>query len=213
MGSRGASSGGGGAGGMNPADIVSTESLISARGENQSGVDDTLTVARDIYDKYGITVTDFRVATLKGKSAKSVMGYYDGFDNLAINKAYFDSKKMDSAYDSCVKSGWHPPRGNKTGTEALVAHEMGHKLSDAMGKKLGYNINAVEGASSRIILEAKKNLGVKSVGDVRKKVSGYAKKNNAEAVAEAFADVYCNGKKASKESRAIVDVLDKYMRR
>ena len=35
----------------------------------------------------------------------------------------------------------------------------------------------------------------------------------AEALAEAFADVYCNGSKASKESKAIVDVMNSYLKK
>jgi len=46
----------------------------------------------------------------------------------------------------------------------------------------------------------------------QKAVSGYAEENNAECVAEAFADVFCNGKKAKAESRAIVSVLEKYLK-
>ena len=61
--------------------------------------------------------------------------------------------------------------------------------------------------------EAKKRLGAKSVDSVRSKISGYGKSSNAEAVAEAFADVYCNGKKASKESQTVVNILSEYLRR
>ena len=39
------------------------------------------------------------------------------------------------------------------------------------------------------------------------KISGYAKESNRECIAEAVADVYCNGSKAKKESRAIVNIL------
>ena len=44
------------------------------------------------------------------------------------------------------------------------------------------------------------------------KISGYAKTNPAETVAEAFCDVYCNGSKARKESKAIVNVIDGYLK-
>lgn len=44
------------------------------------------------------------------------------------------------------------------------------------------------------------------------KISGYATHSNAEAVAEAIADVYCNGKKAKSESKAIVNVMNKYLK-
>ena len=43
-----------------------------------------------------------------------------------------------------------------------------------------------------------------------KQISGYAQKNYAECVAEAVADYYCNGKKASKASRLIMDELRAY---
>lgn len=205
MGSRGASSGGatGGAGG----NILGTESLVSARESKQREVDDVLTVARDIYDEYGIIATDLQIATMD-KKGQSTMAYYDNEGNLAINESYFDSKKMDSAYDACVKAGFHPPRGNKSGIEATTAHEMGHRLTDELGKKMGHGDFAIDQASSKIIAEAKKRLGAKSVDSIRKKISGYAKQNNAEAVAEAFADVYCNGNKASRESRAVVSALN-----
>lgn len=33
-----------------------------------------------------------------------------------------------------------------------------------------------------------------------------------DAIAEAFADVFCNGNKATSESKAIVDVLNNYLK-
>ena len=44
------------------------------------------------------------------------------------------------------------------------------------------------------------------------KISGYATHSNAEAIAEAIADCYCNGKKAKSESKAIKGVIDKYLK-
>jgi hypothetical protein len=44
------------------------------------------------------------------------------------------------------------------------------------------------------------------------KISGYAKENARECIAEAFADVYCNGGRAKKESQSIVDVMNKYLK-
>ncbi len=43
-------------------------------------------------------------------------------------------------------------------------------------------------------------------------ISGYAKENNAECIAEATADVYCNGRKAKTESKAIVKALKKLIK-
>lgn len=52
MGGRGASSGGVAGGGMNPANITGTTSLISAREGKSSEVDMTLAVLRDVQDQY-----------------------------------------------------------------------------------------------------------------------------------------------------------------
>lgn len=216
MGGRGSSSSGGGAGGgrtggLNPKDIVSTTSLISARERLQAEVDQTLTVGRDVYEQYGVA-PNYDIATLKGKGI-STMAYYDANGNLAINKAYFDAKKMNDAYDRCVKSGFHPSRGDKTGLEAVTSHEMGHMLTDEIGKKLGLGSWQVDRVSTDIVKQASKKAGYGN--QTRKfisKISGYAKQDYAEAVAEAFADVYCNGKKARKESSAIVDVLNSYFK-
>jgi len=48
-----------------------------------------------------------------------------------------------------------------------------------------------------------KRIGVK-VNLMAGKISGYARYNYSETIAEASADVYCNGGRASKASRAIM---------
>lgn len=214
MGGRGSSSGGGGAsGGLNPANILGTESLVSAREGRTSEVDQILNVARDIENQYGVTVTELQVADIGGRQGSSVMAYYDEAGNLAINQKYFDSAKMDAAYDACVRSGWHPSRGSKTGLEATAAHEMGHRLTDVAGQKAGYGSWAIDKTSNEIIAQAKTRTGARSVDAVRSGISGYGKSSNAEAIAEAFSDVYCNGNRASRESRAVVNILGEWLRR
>lgn len=214
MGGRGSSSGGGGAsGGLNPANIRGTESLVSAREGARSEVDQVLNVARDIERDYGVTVSELQVADIAGRQGASVMAYYDTEGNLAINRNYFDSAKMDTAYDRCVDNGWHPSRGNKTGLEATAAHEMGHRLTDVAGQKAGYGEWSIDKTSNEIIAQAKTRMGARSVNDVRAAISGYGKSNSAEAIAEAFSDVYCNGNRASRASRTVVSVLEEYLRR
>lgn len=209
MGGRGSTSGGA-TGGLNGGNITGTVSLVSMRETNPTEVDDVLSVTRDVRDQYGVTATDLEVATIKGGAT---MAYYDYEGNLAINESYFDTNTMNKAYDACVASGFHPSRGSKSGIEATTAHEMGHRLTDVAGQKAGDGAWAIDKTSNSIIAEAKNRLGAKSVGDVRKGVSGYGESSNAEAIAEAFADVYCNGNKASRESRTIVNILDEYLRR
>lgn len=211
FGGRGASSGGGGGGGstggLNPADIVSTTSLISERERYRTEVDNTVQVLQDVMDRYGVVIEDVRLATLKGRG-QSVMGYYDAGGNLAINMSYFDTAKMNTAYDMCVESGFHPSRGNKSGLEAVTAHEMGHRLNHIAG---GNSWDNLDKTAYDIVKQASKNAGYKNkTKQFTSKISGYAKQSYAEAVAEAFADVYCNGNKASKESRAVVSELNKY---
>lgn len=213
FGGRGASSGGdgftGGGGGLNPANIVSTTSLMSEREKQQTEVDETMEVFKDINAEYGYIIDDVQIATLKGADGASTMAYYDG-SNIAINKTYFDKAKMESAYDSCVESGYHPPKGNKTALQAVTAHELGHALTDEVAKKM----TGVKGDPAKAILkEAKKTIGHKgNLGSMAGKISGYAKHSASEAIAEAFADVYCNGKTAYKESQAIVNVMNSYLK-
>lgn len=217
-GGRGSSSSSGGrfgrGGGLNPANIVGTSSLISARNEGyRDEVDEVLSVARDIQDQYGVNL-NYDIATLKGADAQGTLGYYDG-SNLAINKNYLNVDKMNKTYDASVESGYHPSRGNKSGLEAVTSHEMGHKLTDEIGKKMGLGSWQLEQVSDRVLKEATTKAGYKknATYQLASKISGYAKSSKAEALAEAFADVYCNGSKASKESKAVVDVMNSYFKK
>ena len=137
------------------------------------------------------------------------MAYYDG-TNIGFNEAYASTKVLNKAYADCVKSGFHPSNGNKSPAEAVASHELGHALTDAVGKKMG-GLD-IDRASDRIVKEAKKQTGHRGVVQMAKKISTYATHSNAEAIAEAFSDVYCNGKKAHKESKAIVNVINSYLK-
>lgn len=212
FGGRGSSSGGGGGGatgGLNPKDIVSTASLLSAEGKTRE-INQTMNAVKKVADDYGINLNDIQIATLTGRGA-STMAYYDTSGNLAVNKAYFDTKKMNDAYDRCVDQKFHPSRGKYSGLEAVASHELGHRLTEEIGRKMGLGDWQLDKASSKVMKEAAKQLGTK-VGSVSKGISKYGQKNHAEALAEAFADVYCNGKKASKESRAVVDIMNGYLK-
>lgn len=210
MGSGGSGKGyrGGNTGGLSAGDVVSTDSLISAREGKRSEVDQTLTVLRDVHDQYGVQIEDVQIATLKGAAARSVMAYYDAGGNLAVNENYFNGTAITAAYDKSVASGFHPGRGSKTGMEAVVAHEMGHRLADVAAQKGGGSIfRSSDRTSSSIITTAAKQMKTTS-SKLMASISGYAKQSYDEAIAEAFADVYCNGRKASRASRTVVSVLN-----
>lgn len=211
MGSCSSSGKGGGrrivSGGISAADIVSTTSLVSAREENPKLVDQTLSTFKDFHDEYGTVIGDIELATLKGKG-NMALGYYDG-ENIAINKSYFNDRMAD-AYKASVDDGFHPSNGNKTALQAVVAHEIGHQLTDAVGGKIG--TSSIDESAGRIVNEARKNTSHKGVVQMAGKISKYATSSNAEAIAEAVADVYCNGRKAKSESHAIVNVINKYLK-
>ena len=209
MGGRGASSSGryGGGGGLSPADILSTNSFVSER-HNYDISNDVLDVFKNVNEEYGYVIGDILVAKVKRKS-NNTMAYYDG-TNIGFNEAYASTKVLNKAYADCVKSGFHPSNGNKSPAEAVASHELGHALTDAVGKKMG-GLD-IDRASDRIVKEAKKQTGHRGVVQMAKKISTYATHSNAEAIAEAFSDVYCNGKKAHKESKAIVNVINSYLK-
>lgn len=187
-----------------------TTSLISERERKREEVDLTLTVLRDVEREHNVILEDVQLAKMKGRSGAGVLAYYDAGGNLAVNEKYFDRGTMDTAYDNCVASGFHPSRGNKTGLEAVVAHEMGHRLTDIAARNAGLGFWALDDISNRIVKAAAKSLKM-SHGNLRQSVSGYAQYNNAECVAEAYADVYCNGNKAKAASRAVISELKKYL--
>lgn len=197
-----------GGGTLSPSDIVSTTSLVSAREGKQTEVDETLQAFRDVAEEYGYIIDDIQLATLKGKGV-TTMAYYDG-SNIAVNKSYFDKARMESAYTGCVEIGFHPSQGNKTALQAVASHELGHALTDAVGSKM----TGIKGDTATAILkEAKKQGKLKgNLAYIASKISGYAKASPDECIAEAFADVYCNGTKAHKESQSIVSVMNKYLK-
>ena len=214
MGGRGASSGGVGrapTSGLKHGDILGTTSLMSARERQQQLVDETMSVFMDVHGSYGTVMNDIQLAELK-PNAQNTLGFYDGA-NIAINQTFFDKAKMDKAYADSVKSGYHPSNGNKTALQAVVAHEIGHKLTDQVGVKLGNKEWAdFDKTARQIVNEARRSTGHKGVVQMASKISKYATSSNAEAIAEAFSDVYCNGSGARRESKAIVDVLNKYLK-
>ena len=206
-GSRGGKRAGGG-GGIKPEDIVAVRSLVSERERLQTEVDETMEAFKNVYEEYGLEIDDIQLATLKG-SGQNALAYYDGMNNIAFNESYFNKAKMEAAYDACVKQGFHPSKGNKTALEAVAAHELGHALTNKIAAKMG--VSSLKEASTNVVNEARKSTKHRGVVQMASKISGYATASNAEALAEAFADVYCNGKKARSESRAIVNTMKKYL--
>lgn len=208
FGGRGSSSSGRyGGGGLSAGDILETNSFISER-HNYDISDDVLGVFKEVNDEYGYVINDIHIAKLS--DGAGAIAYYDG-SNIGWNESYASSKVLNQAYADCVKSGFHPSNGNKTPAQAVASHELGHALTDAVGKKMGGNLT-IDQSATRIVNEARKKTGDKGVVKMASKISTYATHSNAEAIAEAFSDVYCNGSKATKQSKAIVEVMNSYLK-
>ena len=206
----------GGGGGLNPGDIVNEEDMVSglAEGPKRAETADVLSVARQMVDAYGddTVLHGFNVATLKPKASMGTLAYYDGA-NVAFNERYFDAQKLAEVYADSVRSGFHPSNGSKTAIQAVAAHEYGHALTDVAARKMGITgFMALHSAADRIVNEARRLTTSRGVVQMAQKISGYATHSNAETIAEAVADVYCNGWDAKPESRAVVYTLNKYLK-
>lgn len=209
FGGRGGDSGLGGGGNEN-INVSNVRDLISQREEGKRNeVDATLEALRNTNDRYGYQVADITTATFDSRNA-NVMAFYDeAGDSVTFNKNYFYSDRMDAAYDRSIASGFHPPRGSKSGIEATAAHELGHALTMQAAKRENTDFDAI---AKRVVINAAKSLGIKSRA-MAAQISGYAGKNDAECIAESYADVYCNGSNARPASIAVVNELNKYARR
>ena len=136
------------------------------------------------------------------------MAYSDG-TNIGFNTNFFNSERLLRAYEACVKDKFHPKLGNKTAVQAVASHEYGHVLTQRAAEKLGISgVNVMDQAAKTIVDRARATTSHKGSVSMAKKISGYAGHSNAECIAEAVADVYCNGRNASAESRAVVRVLN-----
>ena len=209
-GSRGGKRAGGGEG-LNPNNILGTSNLLIDTALDEKTRGEVSKTLKDFQDEYGLEYSNTRIARLK--SGSDALAYYDGA-GIAINSSYLNSERMNKAMKQCAESGFHPSMGNKTGMEAVVAHELGHALTDMVGVKMG-NTKWIDfdKTSTAIVNEARKQTKHRGVVQMASKISGYATHSNAEAIAEAISDCYCNGKKARAESKAIKSVVDKYLKK
>lgn len=158
---------------------------------------------RDAFEReYGAAVKgmNLHAATF---NERGVLGAYGG-DTLYMNQKYIKNANLTKAMKDSEKSGYHPGIGNKTGAEAVAAHEISHRLGEKASKKAGIS-------EKEIVARAAAKVGIKTE-NMAGHISKYARSNYSETIAEAGADVYCNGKKASKASRAIMAEVKSILR-
>lgn len=148
---------------------------------------------RDAFEaEYGSAVKqmNLHVATF---SDNTTLGAY-GSDTLYMNEKYVKNRNLTDAMSNT--NGFHPSIGNKTGAEAVAAHEIGHRLGEIAAQRAGIS-------EKEIVARAGKKVKIKTE-NVAGHISGYARSNYGETIAEASADVFCNGAKAHRASKAIM---------
>lgn len=209
FGGRGADSGAGGAGpyggGMeNKGTTVSVKSshpLTQEIEKGGGGFANEIMNTRDAFEReYGSEVKNLKLSV--GTFNKpGVLGAYGG-NELIMNQKYVKNANLTKAMKDT--DGFHPSIGNKTGAEAVAAHEIGHRLGEVAAKKAGIS-------EREIVARAGKTVNIKTE-NMAGHISGYARSNYGETIAEASSDVFCNGSKASKASIAIMDEIKKILK-
>ncbi len=204
----------GGGGGIGGADVLDARGLSNEREKYASEIDNVLTVTRAFAQEWGSDAIPEDVQIAQISAGVPAMAYYDSNGNLAMNQAYFNNAKITKSYDQSVQNKFHPDRGEKSAMEAVAAHEMGHRLADVASQKATGKSSFTDGKTEeRIVKNAAKAIKANGARGVADQISGYAKTSYSECIAEAVADVYCNGSKASRASRAVVSELKKVLGR
>lgn len=207
FGGRGASSGGTGpyGGGMEDTDtnvtVRSQHPLTDEISKGGGGFANEIMNTRDAFEReYGSAVKNIKLSV--GTFNKpGVLGAY-GQDNLIMNQRYVKNANLTNAMRNT--DGFHPSIGNKTGAEAVAAHEIGHRLGEVAAQKAGIS-------QREIVQRAGQSVNIKTE-NMAGHISKYARSNYGETIAEASADVFCNGSKASKASQAIMTEVKRILK-
>ena len=164
---------------------------------NERFVDNINTTIKDMADTYKGLMGAINDVYMAKVDKDTVMAYWTpGTGELGFSNKYGSMEKMAKSYEECVKEGFHPSNGNKK--------NMGSRDFDEIAKKV------VRDAKSILNKQAGKTR-YRGTRKIAAGISEYAKSSNAECIAEATSDVYCNGSKASRESKAVVEALKKYL--
>lgn len=134
-----------------------------------------------------------------------------GMNNIGVNASQFNN--LDQVIKGCEERKFWP---KNTTAESLMIHECTHALEHWMTKKCGKyksdgdadNAMMQSVIASEVVKRAYKNVypyGSDISGEIRK-ISKYGLKSYSEAMAEAFADCYANGGKATMLSKEIKKV-------
>lgn len=160
----------------------------------------------------------FKKVTIGADGSSYAEASYDG--SIRVNSHKFDdASKIAQSYAYDLKRQFHV---QNTSTHDIVVHEFGHQLERALiakGVKNG-SIPWYDGVrqwssctqAKKVIHDAffnsKNAYGSKvKIADAIAKVSGYAKTNRSETLAECVTDYYRNGNNATPLSKAVWQIL------
>lgn len=175
--------------------IKSSHPLTDAIGTGGGGFANEIMNTRDAFEReYGDAVKQMNLS-LATFGDSTTLGAY-GSDTLFMAEKYVKNKNLTQAMQKASESGFHPSIGNKTGAEAVAAHEIGHRLGEVAAQRAGIS-------QQDIVARAGKKAHIRTE-NMAGHISKYARSNYGETIAEASADVYCNGAKASRASKAIM---------
>ena len=166
-------------------------------------------IRKDFPGIHDTTMREVDAVVMNGIDNTQTLGFY-GDGQVAINANYTNVDKMNTVYDNAVSRGYHPSRGDKTGTQAVTYHEMGHAINDYIAGKMSGKQNFNSAAKLIVNRAYKADKGKGGTKAWAGKISGYAQKSYAECIAEGVSDFYCNGNKASSASKAIMAELKRY---
>lgn len=225
FGGRGASSSGGGGGGGNVK--IKNELDVWSERHNQSreeAATQIISATRDMNDEFGVMdhVTSVTVADFDKASSDTIAFFSPSDNKVVVNRAYTDLNKLQAAYEKSVADKYHPPLGKKSPMEAVTAHELGHAIADKINDKRRATGSSNVDVNSEVVINAWRKMypnkahtyeELVGIPKARANISRYSSKNYHETIAEAVADVYCNGGKAKKFSKAIVIELKDTIKR
>lgn len=172
-------------------------------------------VALSIEDSYTMVVSRYPQlkGEFKGLSSDAKGCYADCFPHngsIRVNKFYFgDLDKIARTYERDLKTNFHPAG---TTWEAIITHELGHAIDGYLTRNgvvemsKGFNVKS---ASYVIRKKVLKDLKL-TKKHVESEVSKYATKEDAEFLAECFAE-YMHSESPRRVARAVGEMIDDLM--
>lgn len=183
---------------------INREWVKSLDDNERKGVEEFMASVEDANDSdFGSVATKINGFFVVDNVEGGTLGFYGSYDGLNISRSFMDND-ADKRYDA--SGDYHPSRGDKSGIFAVMSHETGHAVSDKIAQQKGMSLDDY---CRQLVKTAARSTGAKTTSAFASKISGYAQENHAETVAEAFADVRCNGSKAKRESQEIYKRLKK----